>query len=103
MSYGRSTRRSGSRGAVAPAAETAAGQESAPPHEEALVDPFGVDEAPPERAVVDVPPAVEANTERDTEERDARIEEIERAMANFGRQREHHGGGQGYGRRGRKR
>lgn len=73
----------------------------APPHEEALVDPFGIAAAEPERAVVDVADD-EARSAREAEERESRIEEIERAMASFGRQREPLGGGQRYGRRGRR-
>jgi ribonuclease-3 len=75
-----------------------------PAHEEALVDPFGIegDDSKP-RAVVDVPPVSEPEPDaaREDEEREARIDEIERAMSNFGR-RDHHGGGQRYGRKGRR-
>ena len=76
-----------------------------PAHEDALVDPFGIEgESERARPVVDVPPGPEAAeaAAQDDEEREARIDEIERAMANFGRQREQHGGGQRYGRKGRR-
>lgn len=73
-----------------------------PAHEEALVDPFDIEgEKDEARAVVEV--AAEPEDRGDEEEdRDARIEEIERAMASFGKRREHHGGGQHYGRRNRR-
>ncbi|HEX4930391.1 MAG TPA: hypothetical protein VFV62_06735, partial [Gaiellaceae bacterium] len=76
-----------------------------PAHEEALVDPYGIEgEEERPRAVVDVPeaPEPEADAGRTDEERDARIEEIEQAMSNFGRRREHYGGGQRYGRKSRR-
>ncbi len=97
--------------ARAPAESTSAatGSPAAPPpaHDELLVDPFGIETEGAPREVVDVPPAApepgdEPAEAEANEEREARIEEIERAMANFGRQREHHGGGQRYGRRGRR-
>lgn len=77
-------------------------EDEAPAHEEALVDPFGIEGDKVEsRAVVEVAAEPEAR-EDDEEERDARIEEIERAMASFGQRREHHGGGQRFGRRNRR-
>ena len=87
--------------------DSEAGEERAgepPAHEEALVDPFGIEgeEAKP-RAVVDVPPGAEPEPDaaREDQQREARIDEIERAMSNFGR-RDHHGGSQRYGRKGRR-
>lgn len=72
---------------------------SAPRHDQALVDPYAVDEA--EAAEPAGPPEPEAPSAKEAEDREARIDEIERAMANFGR-REHHSGGQRYGRKGRR-
>jgi len=78
--------------------------EEAPPHEEALVDPFGLEgEDEPARPVVDLPPAGpdEDAAASEDEAREARIDEIERAMASFGRR--HDGrAGQRYGRRSRR-
>jgi ribonuclease-3 len=83
-----------------PRGQQAAG--NVPPHEQALVDPFGVDEpAAGEPAAERTGAVSEEQTAKDAEDREARIDEIERAMANFGR-REPHSGGQRYGRKGRR-
>jgi ribonuclease-3 len=96
MAFGRGRRRdaaSGAPGAPAPAA--------APPTVEAerLVDPFAADEPREESSpgpVVDV--AAESGPPETDREREARIEEMERALENFGRRRN-----PDYGRRGRRR
>ena len=78
-----------------------------PPHDEARLDPFGIEDERESgtRSVVDVPAEPDAEEEEPGEtdrQREARIEEIERAMASFGRQREHYGSAQRYGRKGRR-
>ncbi|MBI5169387.1 MAG: ribonuclease III [Candidatus Eisenbacteria bacterium] len=78
--------------------------ESVSPHEELLVDPFDMQEEDELAPVVEVlpPPAVDVD---DEEEVDARIEEMERAMANFGQRKGSDPPPKraNYGRRGRKR
>ncbi|MFN8587837.1 MAG: ribonuclease III [Candidatus Eisenbacteria bacterium] len=118
MAWGRSSRRA--TGKPAPAADKGPAPgpmtEPVPPPaaslpdepveqaaQEALhVDPYDLHEAPEEGGAVEVVPPVEEDS--DDDEVDARIEEMERAMANFGQRK---GGGtpsrrgQGFGRRNR--
>ncbi len=96
MSFGRGRRREPVLGAVAPAAPAAEPME---PSAERLVDPYESSDAPedgPSPRVVDV--ADEAGAPETEREREARIEEMERALENFGRRRS-----PDYGRRGRRR
>lgn len=77
---------------------------SGPSHDEALLDPYGIEEEPELRAEANgsAEPADAADEPDAADEREARIEEIERAMASFGRPREHYGSAQRYGRKGRR-
>ncbi len=78
--------------------------ELASPHEELLVDPFDMQEEDDLAPIVEVvpPPATESD---DEDEVDSRIEEMERAMANFGQRKgaEPAPRRTNFGRRGRKR
>ncbi|MBK7366660.1 MAG: ribonuclease III [Candidatus Eisenbacteria bacterium] len=106
MAWGRGTRRV-SRGAAAPApvaevvgvavpgpapilapipAPEPIEDESRPVHEEVLVDPFDMREEEELVPEVEVVPPV-ADPDEDDEQVDARIEEMERAMANFGQRK----------------
>jgi len=115
-SYGRGSRRRGRRGPPPPPAESTGVVADAPEadvHEELHVDPFGIGSTAPASAVVDVTPTPAATgpstaggpDEQAREDRSARIDEIERALASFGRPAGGTGqpSGQGYGRKGRRR
>jgi len=99
-SFGRGRRRGS---APAPATAAPAGPIPGPVDADAerLLDPYDTKEPRVETAVVpvvDVQPPVEVVGEENERERDARIEEMERALENFGRRRS-----PDYGRRGRRR
>ncbi len=71
------------------------------------MDPFDLGKEGGSREVVEIDSRAggEADEEggaEDAEVREARIDEIERALSSFGRRREQHDGGQRYGRRGRR-
>ncbi|MCC6349711.1 MAG: ribonuclease III [Candidatus Eisenbacteria bacterium] len=91
-----------------PAARRESPEQAAPSQEpardETRLDPYGFAEERGVRPVVELSGSeAEAPDEAaESRDRDARIEEIERAMASFGRQRERHGGGERYGRKGRR-
>ena len=100
VSFGRGRRRG-----AAPAPAPAAAAESVPgpvdTDAERLLDPYDTSEPRVQAEVVpvvDVQPPVEVVGEENDRERDARIEEMERALENFGRRRS-----PDYGRRGRRR
>ena len=99
-SFGRGRRRGGAP-AAAPAAPVGATPGPLDTDAERLLDPFDTSEpspAPETVPVVDVQPPAEVAGEENDRERDARIEEMERALENFGRRRS-----PDYGRRGRRR
>jgi ribonuclease-3 len=109
MTFGRGRRREPAASVPAPGDNPAASPAPLPappePVEEAterLLDPFDTTEPRPESApvpVVDIPAVEGAEEEVESPaERDARIEEMERALENFGRRRS-----PDYGRRGRRR
>ena len=97
-SFGRGRRRGAASAPAAPAGPVPGPVET---DTERLLDPFDTAEPgaqPAHVPVVDVSPPAEVAGEEDAVDRDARIEEMERALENFGRRRS-----PDYGRRGRKR